>query len=351
MKKLFHLLLIVLVSGLVACETENPQPEEIIGLGSGVFVLNEGNFGANNASLSFYSKDSMNLTNNVFQSLTGKELGNVLQSMSIINGKAYLVMNASQKIEILDLNTFENSRITDLSYPRYMIQAGTNKAYISNGNGYNQDYIYVLNTTTNSLTDSIAISTGPETFLKDGSDVYVACKGGYLTDSTLYVINSETDKITDTIAVGEVPVEMVKDASGSIWVLCNGRIVYASDWKTVIKTIPGCLKKINPLTKHVEQTITFASPVAGFGTNNLAINKEGTTLYINNGDIKAYDIENDLMSPLILNANWYGIDVDPQTGNIWGTLFSGKVQVYNTEGNRLAEYTAGVSPNGVVFFN
>ncbi|MFC0875489.1 YncE family protein [Saccharicrinis sp. FJH2] len=349
MKKLIHLFLVVLVAGLVACESENPQPEEISGLGNGAFILNEGSFGANNASLSFFSKDSTTMTNNIYKSLTGNELGNILQSMTIIGNKAYLVLNASQKIEILNLSTYENTRITNLSYPRYMIQAGTDKAYISNGNGYNQDYIYVLNTATDVISDSIKISTGPETFLKDGSDVYVACKGGYLTDSTVYVINANTDEITDTIPVGEVPVEMVRDAWGSIWVLCNGRIVYDTDWVTVLKTVPGCLKKIDPLTKSVEKTITFSAPVAGFSTNNLAINNEGTKLYINDGDVKEYDIENGVLTSLISNTNWYGIDVDPQTGYIWGSLFSGKVQVYNTGGNRLAEYNVGISPNGVVF--
>lgn len=351
MKTHYYYILIAFTAALFACEPENPPQEEFSRYGPGVFIVNEGNYGSNNASLSFYSKDSLNITNEVYKRATGNDrLGDVFQSMTIIGKKAYLVINGNQKIEVLNLEDNSNARITGLSYPRYIEEAGEGKAYISNGNGYGQDYIYILNTKNDQITDSIAIATGPETFLRNGNDMYVACKGGYLSDSTVYVINTETNVITDTIQVGQVPAEMVKDAWGNIWVCCNGRNVYNADWSAIIKSIPGSLVKIDPVTNSVVKTIRFNLPLAGFGTNNLAINNIGTKIYINDGDIKEYDIETDVVSSIITAAFWYGIDVDPSTNNIWGSLSSGKVQVYNTDGNRLAEYEAGASPGGAIFY-
>lgn len=352
MKKFYYTILCVLAAGLFACESNNPPLEASGKFENGVFILNEGNFGSNNASLSFYSKDSLKMSNDVFKNVTGKDmLGDIMQSMSIINNKAYLVINNSQKIEILNLTDYSNTRITDLSYPRYIIKASNQKAYISNGNGYSQDNIYILNTSTDQITDSIAIGTGPETFLKNGDDMLVACKGGFLSDSTVYVIDIENDEINDTIAVGQIPVEMTRDAWGNIWVLCNGRNIYNADWSAIIRSIPGSLVQIDPTTYQVLKTITFSAPLAGFGSNNLAANGTGTKLYINDGNIIAYDIEAETMSTLIPSAYWYGIDVDPSTNYIWGTLSSGKVQVYNAEGNRLSEYDAGASPSGAVFLD
>lgn len=346
MKKLFFTLAVALAV-FTSCEDENPAPEMVTTFTNGVFVVNEGT--QNNGSLSFFSKDSLKMTNDIYTALTDKNLGQYFQSMTIIGTKAYLVVNGSQKIEVVDLNKKQLVKtIMGLSYPRYVIEAGNEKAYVSNGNGFGQDYIYILNTKTDVVIDSIAISTGPETFIKKGDDVYVALKGGYSNDNRVMVIDTKTDAITDTIVVGDVPVDFAEDMNGNIWVLANGRIIYDANWNPV-GSVEGKLVKIDATTKTATKTIDFSAPVAGFGTNNLAISKDGKTLYINNGSIEAYDIVNDTKTSLIDNAFWYGVDVDPFTGKIWGTTFGGKVFVYNTSGNREAEYTASAGANSCLF--
>jgi YVTN family beta-propeller protein len=348
MKKLF-LFLVITITVFTACEEENPAPEILSNFTNGVFIVNEGT--QNNGSLSFYSKDSMVMTNNIFSSLTEKNLGSFFQSMTIIGSKAYLVVNGSQKIEVLDLkNKTLSNTIIGLSYPRYLIAVDENRAYISNGNGFSQDYIYILNTTTDEIIDSIAISTGPETFLKNGDDIYVACKGGYLNDNRVFIIDTKTNAITDTIVVGDVPADFAVDAHGDIWVLANGRTLYDENWAPV-GSVAGKLVKIDPVTKTITKTIDFPAPIAGFGSNNLAISADGLTLYINNASVEAYNIETDTKLTLIENTNWYGIDVDPESGKIWGTSFSGKVYIYNTSGDREEEFTAGSGANACIFIN
>lgn len=346
MKKLL-LFMLVAMAMLTACEEENPTPELVSNFKNGVFVINEGT--QNNGSLSFFSKDSLVMTNTIFSTLTGKNLGQYFQSMTIIGSKAYLVVNGSQKIEVFNLKDKTNSKtILGLSYPRYMVAVDDSRAYISNGNGFSQDYIYVLNTNTDEISDSIAIGTGPETFLKNGEDIYVACKGGFMNNDRVFVIDSKTNTVTDTIVVGDAPADFAKDAHGDIWVLANGRTIYDANWQPT-GSVPGKLVKIDPSTKAIVKTIDFSAPIAGFGTNNLAISKDGMTLYINNASVEAYNIASDTKTAFIDNTFWYGIDVDPNTGKIWGTTFAGKVFVYNETGNREAEYQASAGANACIF--
>lgn len=68
----------------------------------------------------------------VFKQANNKVLGDVLQSMSIINDKLYLVVNNSGKVEVLDKRNFISiSTIAGLRSPRYIEAVSSNKAYIS----------------------------------------------------------------------------------------------------------------------------------------------------------------------------------------------------------------------------
>ena len=66
MKRLNLFLLAVLTVLLFACKPDTPVNPKALDLGSGVFVLNEGNFQFSNASLSFYDIDADTVGNNLF---------------------------------------------------------------------------------------------------------------------------------------------------------------------------------------------------------------------------------------------------------------------------------------------
>src|SRR5512142_3246030 len=75
----------------------------------GIFVVNEGNFTHGNASISFYDRDSMKVTNDLFSKVNSRPLGDVSQSMAEHNGKYYIVVNNSSKVEIVDKNDFTST--------------------------------------------------------------------------------------------------------------------------------------------------------------------------------------------------------------------------------------------------
>ena len=77
--------------------------EEDITIGDkALFVVNQGNFMYGNASLSFYDPESQSFENEIFIRSNGVNLGDVAHSMTIHNGKGYLVVNNSGIIFIIE---------------------------------------------------------------------------------------------------------------------------------------------------------------------------------------------------------------------------------------------------------
>lgn len=87
---------------------------------AGDFILNEGTFNFGNASLDFYDFKKDSLYENVFETINHKKLGDVAQSVLINKKHILIVVNNSNKIEVLDRNTLKIVKtIEGLGSPRY----------------------------------------------------------------------------------------------------------------------------------------------------------------------------------------------------------------------------------------
>ena len=96
----------VCVEGDCICPDGFSGPNcEISSFENGVFIIHEGNFQGGNASLSFLNYFTGIMSNGVFSSANNDvPLGDVGQSMEVHNGKGFIVVNNSGKIEVVDLN-------------------------------------------------------------------------------------------------------------------------------------------------------------------------------------------------------------------------------------------------------
>ena len=71
---------------------------------NGVFILNEGPFMGGAASLDYFDRSGDSIIRNIYSKVNdGHVIGSILQSMNVINDKAYFVANNSQKIEVTSL--------------------------------------------------------------------------------------------------------------------------------------------------------------------------------------------------------------------------------------------------------
>src|SRR4030042_3198112 len=79
----------------------------------GVYIVNEGNYMQDNATLSFLNLESMMVYNNVFFSANETRLGDVAYSMLINGNKGYIVINNSGRIYSINIrNAKFNGQLT-----------------------------------------------------------------------------------------------------------------------------------------------------------------------------------------------------------------------------------------------
>ncbi|MHC1703229.1 MAG: DUF5074 domain-containing protein [Tenuifilaceae bacterium] len=350
-------LLFLLVTGSIlisSCEKDDPKPILPYDLTRGVAISNEGSFGASNASLSIYYPDGDSVINDVFNKVNNRPLGDVFQSIGFAGDNAYLVINSSNKIEVINKNTcMEVATIPSLDGPRYFIALNSQKGYVSlwGGNGK----IGVIDLATNTISKQIAVGIGPEKLAIAGGKLFVANSGGWGTDNKISVINPQTDEVTATITVGDNPKDFVIDKNGKLWVLCSGNIVYGGDYSIVSQT-ESQLVMINTSTNTIEKTIGLGET---FHPSHLEINTTKDILYYA-GDFGVAGIFSvSITSPIkatspLINEYFYGFNVDSESGNIYGLQApsftrAGTLKRYSSAGDILGTHTMGVGPNGAYF--
>ncbi len=132
---------IILLISLVSCSSEAdpiPAPPVVQQPSSPddpehrVWIVNEGNFQRGNASLDIYFPERQQLQSDAFASTNGRPLGDVFQSLTIYQDRAYLVINNSNKIEVVDAEELtEIGTIDGLVSPRFFLPVADDKAYVS----------------------------------------------------------------------------------------------------------------------------------------------------------------------------------------------------------------------------
>lgn len=355
-RKLFFLLSLSATLFIQSCDDNDPDPAKPGK--DGYFVVNEGGFPNENASISYYDRATNQLTNDLFASVNGRPLGVQAQSMTIFEDKGYIMVQGSGKIEIIDADeyTSQGTITSDIENPRYFVGISSTKGYVSDwGADGITGTVKVIDLNTNAVVKTIPTGQGANRMLKVGDLVYVTNSGGYGYDNTVKVIDTSSDAVTNTIIVGDNPNSIQQDAAGNVWVSSSGMTVYNDDWTVDEEnSTKGSISKIGSNNTEV---LRMELPEIGYGgAGSLSISPDGETLYyISNGSIYALSTTATALpsSPLVSKA-YYGLSVDPFTGNLIGTLapnFSsaGTVEVMDDQGSVTGTYTAGIGPNGAYF--
>lgn len=309
-------LLLLSVTILFSCEEEihfqNFFQEE------GVFITNEGNFTYGNASLSFYNPQSKQVLNQVFKEANGFPVGDVLQSMVLMDSLAFLVVNNSGKILVINANTFRHAGIiSGLVSPRQMLIVNAGKAYISD---MYANAITIINPRTYTKTGTIPLKKGSESMVKYGNYVFVS---NWSKQNTIQRIATATDKLVDSLVVTKQPNSMVLDRNNKLWVLSDGGLASLPGGK-----VKACLTRVNPETFKIEKEYVF--PDLNSAPTRLCMNSRKDTLFflngswgssVTNGGVYRMPVNSDVLptAPFIPENNklFYALGVDPRNGDIF----------------------------------
>lgn len=339
---------------LFSCTDDDNGGNPLGDYDNGVLILNQGGFGNGNASVSYLSEDMNTFQNNIFSLVNPSIiLGDTAQDIGFYNDLAYIVLNASNKIEVVNRYTMVHIATisTGLSNPRYIAFAN-GKGYVTNwGNGTNanDDFIAVLNLSNNSVASTISVAEGPEKIIEEDNKLYVAHSGGFNYGNTISVINTSTNTVATTITVGDVP-NSLEEENGILYVLCGGK----SAWSGAESA--GKLVKINLSTNTVSSSIDFAETTDH--PSNLVI--ENNRLYYTlDSDIFRMNLSATTLPTEALFSTTaqgvygvYSFAVENNkiyVGDALDYSSNGKVYVYSLTGALLSSKTVGVIPAGFYF--
>ncbi|MDO7847786.1 hypothetical protein Q5H92_15580 [Hymenobacter sp. M29] len=343
---------------LAACDPKTEEtPVPVTPPTYGVYILSEGQFGVGDGAVSVFNKSNKALTPDAFGSANnGAKLGDVVQSMGVQDGRGYIVVNASNKIEVVNLTDFKSvATISGLTQPRYFTSTSGTRGYVTEWRGPYTSYLpgvlSILNLTTNTVTSRVTVGRNPEKLLALGGKIYVPNS----LDNTISVIDEATGTLASTITVADGPSSLVADKDGNVWALCSGFVSYLSvPPYTLTRISNGTLVRFNPGSPTTQLKLAFpgtASP------GKLRVNAAKDQLYYSFGGAE-YQISTAataLPTAPFIRRSFTGFDIDPRDNSIFAAVSpsynsNGRFIRYQATGAPIDSFEVKVGPNGFVFY-
>ena len=221
-KKISILVLLLAVFAQISCMKDDLSKDfekNLKRYGKGIFIVSEGNFMYGNASISFYDAEKKEVLNDIFHNTNGLPLGDVAQSLTIQDSTAFIVVNNSGKVYMMNTNTFRyTGKITGLTSPRYLFIISSTKAYVSD---LYAKSMAIMNPKTGIKIGTINVNNhnsqfyqhSTERMLLYGKYIYVNC---HSFDNKILKIDIETDKLIDSLTVVKQPQSMVIDKNNKM---------------------------------------------------------------------------------------------------------------------------------------
>lgn len=284
-RQIFLLALIAAVD--CGCVKDPVIPSESAGslAGDGILVFNEGLFGRDNASVTYYDRATGETRQNFYEAVNpGLRLGDTANSLFVRDGLGYVVMSGSNAIEIIDMATAASRGrilLPGNASPRHAVVLNDTVGFVT---ALFADAVFRFNPQTQAITGSIAVGPAPEGIVlaagrvfvvnsglgdiraqEDGAGtvsvidpasqtelarlpvlyncvnltagpdglVYAGGTGSFFTEvvAGIAVIDPVALTVIDTIAISHHPADFVLDASGLGYVITDSAVVKFS-WRT-----------------------------------------------------------------------------------------------------------------------
>jgi DNA-binding beta-propeller fold protein YncE len=368
----YTLFLLVILS---ACRKEpQPLPAEISKIEpdptstiKGFYLVNEGNMNMNKASLDYLDLVNGIYTRNLYNQVNPeatKGLGDVGNDIAIYGAKLYVVVNISNKVEVLNVKTGKRLGQINITNCRY-ITFSKGKAYVSAYLGRVGDptapngIVAEIDTTKLTVNRTVEVGRQPEEMAIVNNKLYIANSGGYSPpnyESTVSVIDLDSFKEVKRIEVAINLHRIKADRYGDLYITSRGDYY----------TIPSKLLVLDTETDQVKKVFNIAA-------SNLTIDDDLAYVYstewnyIEGKNKISYNMI-DTKNEILLDQKFitdgtdknikipYGIAVNHANKDVYVTdakdyVTPGKLHCYNAFGKLKWSITTGDIPAHIAFVN
>lgn len=320
----------------------------------GMYLVNEGNMGSNKCTLDYLDYVQGYYVRNLYAERNPhvvKELGDVGNDIQIYGSRLYIVVNCSNKVEVLDAATGIRIGQVDIPNCRY-VRFYRGHAYVSsyvgpvqlNNPDAVQGAVYKVDTLTLQTVARCTVGYQPDELEVLGQYLYVANSGGYMApdyDNTVSVIELEGFKQVEKIPVGINLHRIKADNDGKLWVTSRG------DYNDIHSNLYVLEKKRG--RNEMEVTDTLDIPCSNFCIS-------GDSLYYYSTEWNSYTQSNTITYGIVNTKTKqkvsdsfiqdgseaditipYGIAIHPENGDIFVTdaknyVSSGVLYCYSKDG-------------------
>ena len=344
---------------------------------AGMYLVNEGNMGSNKCTLDYLDYTEGIYMRNIYPERNPtvvKELGDVGNDVQIYGNKLYIIVNCSNKVEVLDARTGVRIKQIEIPNCRY-ICFRREHAYVSSyvagvliDPNAPLGAVFKIDTASLQVVDKVTVGYQPEEMVVLGDYLYVANSGGYRVpyyDNTVSVVEFEGFRQEQQIVVGLNQHRIKADKYGKLWVSSRGNY---NDIYSPYGSVPSNLFVLDKRVGYNEMIVTDTINVP---CSNMAIHGDSLYLYSHDYDnitqqsTLTYGIIN-IKTKKVVSKNFitdgtekeikmpYGISIHPETGDIYVTdaknyVSTGTLSCYNKEGKRKWRVSTGDIPAHMVY--
>jgi YVTN family beta-propeller protein len=319
---------------------------------AGVYILNQGSFGANNSSLTYYDYTTKQLTADIYKAVNGADLGDTGNDAEIYGSKMYIVVNVSNVVDIVNAKTGKLIKQDSLVNNKVGRQPRSVAFYKSNAFITSYDgTVAVMDTATLTISKYITVGRNPEQLVVSNGKLYVANSGGLSfgnPDNTVSVIDLNTLTETKKITVIANPVTIAADAYGHVYVLSLGDFASIQPGMTIIDNTTDAVKSQTNLP------LGFNIPMAANGDFVYYVTADNK-IAVYNAKTQAAAQANFITDGTVITTP-YAISVDALSGEVFVSdakdySSNGTLYAFDKTGKKEYSITTGIDPGKIIFVN
>lgn len=331
MNRFTSFVLLCSLVALASCDSTTSGPATV-GTTSGgrVFILNQGNYTHNNASLDVWTwKDSLISSDLV------SPLGDVGNDLQLINGKLYVVLDNSSKIVVVDPDSAAAHTVIQFppfSAPAKIVKSSATEALVPE---LYRNEIAVINLASGTIASTIPVDSGQYSIAMLSGKAYSASASG-----KVLVIDPATKQITKTSAwIDPNPAQIVADSAHNVLILAT-----SGDYTTT----PGKIYWMDPSTLVPTDSIVLPM-TSSFNTMFIGGNKAYVCFYVQQPQVIDLGTHSMAADPM-LTKNYFGGIYDAASkllymGTVSDLIHNDGVDVFDLSSMKLEKsFTAGIAP-------